>query len=86
MTSIGSFFYLCHEIRVPSYVEAIKETILNKILEKDTVKSARVGLCIADIYQFLFNLTFHPFWIFWAVDIYLYFSKIYSDGNGIPLF
>ena len=86
MTSIGSFFYLCHEIRVPSYVEAIKKAILNKILDSEEIKTGRIGLSLEDICQYLFNLTFHPFWIFWAVDIYLYFSKIYSDGNGIPLF
>ena len=88
VTSIGSCFYLYHEIKVPSYIEAIKKAILNKILEteEEGLKSGRAGLSLADICQYLFNLTFHPFWIFWAVDIYLYFSKIYSDGNGIPLF
>ena len=86
ITSIGSCYYLYHEIKVPSYIEAIKQAILNKILDTEEFKSGRGGLSLTEIAQFLFNVTFHPFWIFWAVDIYLYFSKIYSDGNGVPLF
>ena len=86
VASMGSCYYLYHEVKIPSYIQAIKEAILNKILDTDELKSGRGGLSLTEIAQFLFNVTFHPFWIFWAVDIYLYFSKIYTDGNGVPLF
>ena len=44
VTSIGSCFYLYHELKVPSYIEAIKKAILNKILEKSKNKDAVVPL------------------------------------------
>ena len=84
---ILSSYYLYDAMRIPSYVEALKKTILNKILESiDGPRETKGGISTRDIAQLLFNITFHPFWIFWLVDIYLYFTKIYYDGNGIELF
>ena len=82
---IWSSYYLYNEMRIPSYVEALKKTILNKILD-DLSRKPKGGISTTDIAQLLFNITFHPFWIFWLVDIYLYFTKTYYDGNGVELF
>ncbi len=74
-------------MRIPGYVEALKKTILNKILETGGgTRTPKGGISTRDIAQILFNITFHPFWIFWLVDIYLYFTKTYYDGNGVELF
>ena len=54
--------------------------------DDDKLKSGHGGITLEEIAQGLFNITFHPFWIFWAVDIYLFFSKIYYDGYGVPLY
>ena len=84
---ILSSYYLYDEMRIPTYVEALKKTILNKILEPiDGPRETNGGISTKDIAQLLFNITFHPFWIFWLVDIYLYFTKTYYDGNGVELF
>ena len=81
---IWSSYYLYDAMRIPSYVEALKKTILNKILDTEPRNTKVISL--KDVAQLLFNITFHPFWIFWLVDIYLYFTKIYYDGNGVELF
>ena len=80
----GSSYYLYKEFRKPSYIEALKETILNKILKLETIQGERSILY--DIAQLCFNLTFHPFWIFWIFDLYMYFTKTYYDGYGFPLY
>ena len=77
-------FYLYKELQVPSYVEAIGKSIINKIIPEDP-RSGDGGITSQDIAQVLFNITFHPFWIFWLFDIYMLFMKSYYDGNGIPL-
>ena len=81
---IWSSYYLYGEMKKPSYIEALKETIMNKILDGIT-RGQNAGVSTKDIAQLLFNITFHPFWIFWLVDIYLYFDKVYYDGNGVEL-
>ena len=84
---IWSSYYLYDQMRIPGYVEALKKTILNKILEPDGgPRETNGGISTRDIAQLLFNITFHPFWIFWLVDIYLYFTKTYYDGNEVELF
>ena len=77
-------FYLYKELQVPSYVEAIGKSIMNKIIP-DEIRSPNGGITLNDIAQALFNITFHPFWILWLFDIYMFFMKSYNDGNGIPL-
>ena len=69
---------------MPSYVEAVYKTILNKITP-DELKSGRGGFTTEQIMQYLFNITFHPFWIFYLFDLYMFFTKSYNDWNGIPL-
>ena len=81
---IWSSYYLYGEMKKPSYIEALKETIINKILDGEP-RSRTACISTKEIAQYLFNITFHPFWIFWLVDIYLYFDKVYYDGNGVEL-
>ena len=57
---------------------------MNKIIS-DEFRSRDGSITSKDIAQALFNVTFHPFWIFWLFDIYMFFMKSYYDGNGIPL-
>ena len=83
----SSCYYIYEEIKVPGYIEALKRAILNKLFDGDDDKPRRGkdGITLLDIAQFLFNITFHPFWILWAFDLYMYFTKSYNDGNGIAL-
>ena len=83
ITFVSCSIYLYKELKVPSYVEAIGQTIINKILP-DIPRNNGV-FTPTEIAQFLFNISFHPFWIFWLFDIYMFFTKSYYDGNGIPL-
>ena len=86
-TAIATSFYLYKEMRIPGYVEAVGQAILNKITEKtDGPQGRDTAITIEDIAQILFNITFHPFWIFYLVDIFMYYSKSYNDGYDVPLF
>ena len=85
LTFIGCSIYIYKEVKIPKFAEAIKKTIINKILDDDIVQSSRDGITTVQLAQYAFNITFYPFWIFWAFDLYMYFSKSYNDGNGIPL-
>ena len=85
ITFVSCSIYLYNELKIPSYVEAIGKTILNKIIDTDDLQSSRGGISMRDIAQILFNATFHPFWIFWLFDLYMFFMKSYNDGNNIPL-
>ena len=84
VTFACSSYYLYKEVKRPSYIEALRETIINKILLNFDLRGG--NHLKFEIAQLLFNVTFHPFWIFYAVDVYMYYSKNYYDGNGVPLF
>ena len=87
VSAVGSSYYLYNEVQIPSYIEAVKKAIMNKIFPEDgELKSGRGGISMEDVAQFLFNITFHPFWIFWAVDLYMFFTKTYYDGYGVALY
>ena len=86
VSAVSTSIYLYKEMKIPTYVEAIGKAILNKILEREGNKGDKDGFSLEDIAQLLFNITFHPFWILYLVDIYMYFTKTYYDGNGMPLF
>ena len=88
LSAVGTSIYLFKEMKIPSYIEAIGKTIMNKITEKKEEEGLQGtgGFTTQDAAQLLFNITFHPFWILWIVDIYMYFSKSYYDGNNIPLY
>ena len=74
-------------MKIPSYIEAIGKAILNKITESENgPKVGKDVISIEEIAQLLFHITFHPFWIFWIVDIFMYFTKTYYDGNDMPLY
>ena len=85
VTFACSSYYLYKELKMPSYIKALRETIINKILLNIPLHGRDENFSL-DIAQLLFNITFHPFWIFYAVDVYMYYSKNYYDGNGVPLF
>ena len=84
-TFVLSNYYVYKELKIPSYIQALWETILNNPYEGD-IFSATVGPDFFYIARLLFNISFYPFWIFYIVDIYMYYSKTYYDGNGVPLF
>ena len=83
LSFVCSSYYIYHQIRVPSFILALKASILNKI--KENLSNNR-NITLLDIAQFIFNISFYPFWIFWVFDLYMYFTKTYYDGYGIPLF
>ena len=58
--------------------------ISNKLLGEE-LKNGGDGFTKEEIAQYIFNVTFHPFWILYFIDIFMYFTKSYKDGNGIPL-
>ena len=85
VTFVYSSYYRYKQLKIPSFITALQETILNK----DPYEGGcfdRFGPDFLDIAQLLFNISFYPFWIFYIVDIYMYYSKTYYDGNGVPLF
>ena len=86
VSAVSTSIYLYKEMKIPTYVEAIGKAILNKILERKDFTENKDGFSLRDIAQLLFNITFHPFWILYLIDIYMYFTKTYYDGNGMPLF
>ena len=73
------------EVNDTSYFKAIEKIITDNIY-KDTPMDFGRYFNYLDISRLLFNLTFYPFWIFWLVDIFLFFTKTYNDGNGVELF
>ena len=85
ITFVSTSLYLYKKLQVASYIKSLWETIKNKIIP-DELKSGRGGITIEEVAQFLFNITFHPFWILYAFDIYMYWTKSYRDGNGIELY
>ena len=85
VTFVLSNYYVYKELKIPSYIQALRETILYKD-PYENVLFSRFGPDFLYIARLLFNISFYPFWIFYVVDIYMYFSKTYYDGNGVPLF
>ena len=86
LVCIGSSLYIYNEIRIPNYITALGRTILNQIIGEKPLQNMDGGLTPLELAQICFNITFHPFWIFWAFDIYMYFTKTYYDGNRMPLY
>ena len=84
ITFICSIKYIHNELKLPSYYITIRRTILNQINDF-LIRSPYNGITNIEIAQYLFNITFHPFWIFWLFDIFMFFMNSYYDGNGIPL-
>ena len=72
------------ERRENSLLKKTKAHLVNKILGEE-LKSTGDGFTKTEIAQKLFLFTFYPFWILYIADIYMYITKSYKDGNGIPL-
>ena len=84
VTCISAMIYLHKELKIPSYIETFFGMISNKLLGEE-LKNGGDGFTKEEIAQYIFNVTFHPFWILYFIDIFMYFTKSYKDGNGIPL-
>ena len=84
VTWIWAMFYLHKELNIPDFVESFGKIIFNKAIGEE-LKSSGDGFTKEEIVQYIFNVTFYPFWILYLIDIFMYFTKSYSDGKGIPL-
>ena len=84
VTFVCTSFYLYKELRIPSYVKAFCDTIRNRIIPEE-LHGAGNCFTMPEIAQQLFNITFHPFWMLFIFDLYMFFNNKYYDGNGIPL-
>ena len=78
-------YYIYNNLRIPSYIETFRLMLLKDISDEVGCRCARYDYTY-DIIQFGFKITFYTFLIFWAFDIFMYFTKIYYDGNGISLY
>ena len=85
VTFICSSLYLYKQYKYRSYIEAIWETIFNKDHHEGLFCLHPINMTEM-IARLLAPISFHPFWIFYVVDIYMYFTKTYYDGYGVPLF
>ena len=88
VTFVCSSYYryvYIRQLRNKGYILILWETILNKYPYENILIDIH-GIDPLDIAQLLFNISFHPFWIFYVIDIYMYYTKTYYDGNGVPLF
>ena len=79
-----STFYIYKELKIPKFIIALKEQILPGGIFDDFIKSGRPNN-LFKVARLVFNLSFYPFWLFWAGDLYLYFTNYYYDGYGMPL-
>ena len=90
--------YLYGDVQIPSFITVLKNQFISdqKLFEiksaKETFRGTKNKIISVDddismgkkIISVLFNISFFPFWIFWAADLYFYFFKVYKDGNGVP--
>ena len=79
---ISTSIYLYGKVRVAGFINKIWAIIINNITD---ILTSKDGITLEQVAQSIFNITFHPFWIFWVIDLYMYFTKSYRDGNGMPL-
>ena len=84
ITWLSAMIYLHKEFQIPDFVQTCIKTMTNKILGEE-LKNTGDGFTKVEIAQNLFLFTFYPFWILYIADIYMYITKSYKDGNGIPL-
>ena len=67
---ISTSIYLYWKVRVAGFINKIWAIIINNIT--DILKSGNGSITLEQVAQSLFNITFHPFWIFWVIDLYMY--------------
>ena len=81
---LSSAIYLHKELQIPGFVKSYVEVLCNRALDL-LPRGGNNGFSMADIAQQTFNITNLAFWFLFCYDIYMYFTKSYRDGNGIPL-
>ena len=81
---LSSALYLKKELQIPGFVKSYVEVLCNRALDL-LPRGGNNGFSMADIAQHTFNITNLAFWVLFCYDIYMYFTKSYRDGNGIPL-
>ena len=82
---LGLCYYIYSEMRIPSYIETFRKMLLNEDLDYGMMRCGEIDKKL-EIIHFCFKIDFYIFLIFWAFDLYMYFTKTYYDGNGIPLY
>ena len=83
MICFYSFYYIFRSMRFPGFIYTFKAIITYTIY--DGMYFSKATVYPIDIYQKIFNITFYPLGLFWLFDIFMYFFKVYNDGNGMPL-
>ena len=83
---LGLCYYIYSEMKIPSYFETFRKMLLNKFIDDDILRCYNRNEIKFEIIHFCFKIDFYIFLIFWAFDLYMYFTKTYYDGNGIPLY
>ena len=81
---LSSALYLKKELKIPDFVKSYVEILCNRALDL-LPRSTNGGCSTVEIAQHIFNITNIAFWVLFCYDIYMYFTKSYRDGNGIPL-
>ena len=81
---LSSALYLKKELKIPDFVKSYVEILCNRALDL-LPRNNNGGCSMTEIAQHIFNITNLAFWVLFCYDIYMYFTKSYRDGNGIPL-
>ena len=94
-SSAGAYLY--GDIQMPNFINALRNQFISEqnLFErknmKDVLRAQKKTYTLDDdistgkkIVVAIFNISFYPFWILWAADLYFYFFKVYKDGNGVP--
>ena len=82
---LSSAIYLHKELQIPKFVCSFVKILTNQALDLLEPRVGRGGFSMVEIAQYTFNVTNIAFWILFCFDIYMYFTKSYRDGKGIPL-
>ena len=83
---LWSAIYLHKELKIPKFVTSFFKILCNKALDLiDVPRDRNGGLSMVEIAQITFNFAHTGFWILFCYDFYMYYTKSYRDGNGIPL-
>ena len=82
---LSSAIYLHKELKIPKFVCSFVKILTNQALDLLLPLRGNDGFSMVEIAQYTFNVTNTAFWILFCFDIYMYFTKSYRDGKGIPL-
>ena len=83
---LSSAIYLHKELQIPKFVTSFFKILCNKALDSiEGTRDGKGGFSMVEIAQKTFNFSHTAFWILFCYDFYMYYTKSYRDGNGIPL-